>query len=256
MEQLTDVYINKHSNDSTTQTLIDSINQAFTAYHETGWHSIVADARGDGCFEKPLPGSDDKAYVSLRSKMKGLVDGLYENIVYYDTGTNTWHDADYNNKYTAIEFSSDGTKCTVKDSDDREYTVNITQHASELVNVPYDSLTNDGIRGIKNAIVTVEKADLRLSGTRNGGIVTFKLAEDLTKNFTITRWKVDGMSVANFMAAEGKSTGVVEQIGNANSAYLKFTLSDLKDGTYQITAYGTDEYGIEHIGGASIVVSN
>ena len=263
MDQLTAVYITKtaEAEDTRTQTLIDNIQQEFDLCHETGWHSIPVDTNGDGCFEKPLVSEHyntsigQSQFISLRSKMKGLVDGLYENIVYYDTGTNTWHDADYNNKYTAIEFSSDGTTCTVKDSEGREHTVNIQQHASEVVNVPYDS-SNNGIRGIKNAIVTVEKADLRLSGTRNGGNVTFKLADGLTKKFTITRWKVDGMSVANFMAAEGKSTGVVEQIGNANSAYLKFTLSDLKDGTYQITAYGTDEYGIEHIGGASIVVSN
>ena len=264
MDQLNAVYITKtaEDGDTRTQTLIDNIQQEFDRCLETGWHSIPVDTNGDGCFEKPLVSEyyttsiGQSQFISLRSKMKGLVDGLYENIVYYDTGTNTWHDADYNNKYTAIEFSSDGTTCTVKDSEGGVYTVNITQHASEVVNVPYDSLTNDGIRGIKNAIVTVEKADLRLSGTRNGGTVTFKLADGLTKNFTITRWKVDGMSVTNFMAAEGKSTGVVEQIGNANSAYLKFTLSVLKDGTYQITAYGTDEYGIEHIGGASIVVSN
>ena len=256
MDQLTDVYINRHSDDITTQNMIDSINQAFAAYHETGWHSIVADAQGDGCFEKPLPGSDDKAYISLRSKMTGLLDGELGTRVYYDTGTNTWHTPSFTDLYTATEFSNDGTTCTVKDSEDREHTVNIQQHASEVVNVPYDSLTNDGIRGIKNAVVSVENADLKLSGTKSGGTVTFKLAENLTKNFTINRWKIDGMSLANFKAAEGISTGVVEQLGKADSAYLEFTLSDLKDGTYQITAYGTDEYGIEYIGGASIVVSN
>lgn len=256
MAQLTDVYINRHSDDITTQSLIESINQAFAAYHETGWHSIVADAQGDGCFEKPLPGSDDKAYISLRSKMTGLLDGELGTVVYYDTGTNTWHTPSFTDLYTATEFSNDGTKCTVKDSEGREHTVNIQQHASEVVNVPYDSLTNDGIRGIKNAVVSVENADLKLSGTKSSGTVTFKLAENLTKNFTINRWKIDGMSLATFKAAEGISTGVVEQLGKADSAYLKFTLSDLKDGTYQITAYGTDEYGIEYIGGASIVVSN
>ncbi len=263
MDQLTAVYINKSSEDESTTELINHIQQEFDRCHETGWHSIVADTNGDGCFEKPLVSEyyttsiSQSQFISLRSKMKGLVDGLYENIVYYDTGTNTWHDADYNNKYTAIEFSSDGTTCTVKDSEGHEHTVNIQQHASEVVNVPYDSLTNDGIRGIKNAIVTVEKADLRLSGTRNGGTVTFKLADGLTKKFVITRWKVDGMSVANFMDAEDIPTGVVEVHGSSGTeAKLEFSLSDLKDGTYQITAYGTDEYGIEHIGGASIVVSN
>ena len=264
MDQLTAVYITKtaEAEDTRTQTLIDNIQQEFDLCHETGWHSIPVDTNGDGCFEKPLVSEHyntsigQSQFISLRSKMKGLVDGLYENIVYYDTGTNTWHDADYNNKYTAIEFSSDGTTCTVKDSEGREHTVNIQQHASEVVNVPYDS-SNNGIRGIKNAIVTVEKADLRLSGTRNGGNVTFKLADGLTKKFTITRWKVDGMSVANFKTSEGISTGVVEVLGSSGTeAKLEFTLSDLKDGTYQITAYGTDEYGIEHIGGASIVVSN
>lgn len=256
MDQLTDVYINRHSDNGTTQNMIESINQAFAAYHETGWHSIVADAQGDGCFEKPLPGSDDKAYISLRLKMTGLLDGELGTRVYYDTGTNTWHTPSFTDLYTATEFSNDGSTCTVKDSEGREHTVNIQQHASEVVNVPYDSLKNDGIRGIKNAVVSVENADLKLSGTKSGGTVTIKVAEDLTKNFTINRWKIDGMSLADFMAAEGISTGVVEQLGKADSAYLKFTLSDLKDGTYQITAYGTDEYGIEYIGGASIVVSN
>ena len=262
MEQLTDVYINRHSDNGTTQGLIDSINQAFANYHETGWHSIIVDSSGDGCFEKPQQGSDGTedgtgAYISLRSKMTGYLDGELGTRVYYDTGTNTWHRSSFTELYTATEFSTDGTTCTVKDSEGGEHTVNIQQHASEVVNVPYDSLTNDGIRGIKNAIVTVEKADLRLSGTRNGRNVTFKLADGLTKKFTITRWKVDGMSVANFKTAEGISTGVVEVLGSSGTeAKLEFTLSYLKDGTYQITAYGTDEYGIEHIGGASIVVSN
>ncbi|MBB5227291.1 hypothetical protein DYE50_01175 [Treponema ruminis] len=265
MDQLNAVYITKtaEDEDTRTQTLIDNIQQEFDRCLETGWHSIPVDTNGDGCFEKPLVSEyyttsiGQSQFISLRSKMKGLVDGLYENIVYYDTGTNTWHTPSFTDLYTATEFSNDGTKCTVKDSDGRVYTVNITQHASEVVDVPYSSFDNDGIRGIKNAIVTVEKADLKLSGARSGGTVTFKLAEDLTKNFTITRWKVDGMSVANFKKAEGISTGVVEVLGSPGTeAKLEFTLSDLKDGTYQITAYGTDEYGIEHIGGASIVVSN
>ena len=263
MDQLTAVYITKTAEDTRTQTLIDNIQLEFDRCLETGWHSIVADTNGDGCFEKPLVSEyyntsiDQSQFISLRSKMNGLLDGELGTRVYYDTGTNTWHTPSFTELYTATEFSNDGTKCTVKDSDGREHTVNIQQHASEVVNVPYDSLTNDGIRGIKNAIVTVEKADLRLSGTRNGGKFTFKLADGLTKKFVITRWKVDGMNVANFKTSEGISTGVVEVLGSSGTeAKLEFTLSDLKDGTYQITAYGTDEYGIEHIGGASIVVSN
>lgn len=257
MDQLTDVYINKHCDNNemnNTQTLIDSLELAFARYHETGWHSILG-VGDDGEFESPQPSKDGMtgAYLSLRTKMVGELDG---QILYYDSGTNTWHDNNFDNKYTALEFSINGTECRVKNTDGYETTINITQHPSEIVNVPYEPNENDGIRGIKKVIVTVEKADLKLTGTKSSGTVTFKLAEGLTKNFTIKRWKVDGMSLANFMAAEGISTGVVEQVGNASSAYLKFTLSDLKDGTYQITAYGTDEYGIEHTGGASIVVSN
>lgn len=262
MDQLNAVYITKTAEDTRTQTLIDNIQLEFDRCLETGWHSIPVDTNGYGEFEVPLVSEyyntsiGQSRFISLRLKMTGLLDGELGTRVYYDTGTNTWHTPSFTDLYTATKFSNDGTTCTVKDSEGHEHTVNITQHASEVVNVPYDSLTNDGIRGIKNAVVSVENAELKLFGTKNAGTVTFKVAEGLTKKFTINRWKIDGMSLADFMTAEGISTGVVEQLGNADSAYLKFTLSDLKDGTYQITAYGTDEYGIDYIGGASIVVSN
>ena len=254
VSQLNAVYITKTGSsefDDNTQTLISSIATEFAAYGETGWHSIPHEPSGiNGEFTSPVATNTTHSLcLSLRTKMVGR----YNNEdYYYDSGRNVWHNYDYSSEYVATEFAGDGLSCQVEDG----LTISIMAHPSAMANVPYDPLENNGKRGLKNINVEINLTDLKLSSTKADGKVTLKLADNLPKTYTITQWRIDGKSISSFKTDEGISTGIVGVTGTKEAAYLEFTLADLKDGTYQVSAYGKDENGIEYTSGASIVVSN
>lgn len=252
VSQLNAVYITKTAPsgvDDNTQTLISSIAGQFAAYGETGWHSIPHEPSGiNGEFTSPVAtNTTHELRLSLRTKMVGTLGGV---TYYYDSGRNVWHNSDYTTEYTATEFASTGLECTVEGG-----TISITAHPSAMANVPYDPLENNGKRGLKNINVEINLTDLKLSSTKADGIVTLKLADNLPKTYTITQWRIDGKSISSFKTDEA-TPGVLGVTGDKATAYLEFTLADLKDGTYQVSAYGKDENGIEYTSGASIVVSN
>lgn len=253
VSQLNAVYITKTAPsgvDDNTQTLISSIAGQFAAYGETGWHSIPHEPSGiNGEFTSPVATNTTHSLcLSLRTKMVGR----YNNEdYYYDSGRNVWHNYDYSFEYVATEFAGDGLSCQVEGG----LTISIMAHPSAMANVPYDPIENNGKRGLKNINVEINLTDLKLSSTKADGKVTLKLADNLPKTYTITQWRIDGMSISDFKEAESP-TGIVGVTGAKEDAHLEFTLSDLKDGTYQVSAYGKDENGIEYTSGASIVVSN
>ncbi|MCR4954827.1 MAG: hypothetical protein K6A43_12240 [Treponema sp.] len=218
------------------------IDASFTSAGETSWHSAVNHEE----FTKP------GTVLSIRKKMKGKINGAD---AYYDSGTNEWRvNGSTTDVYIADTFATNGLSCSLKVRNDsgelEEADVNVTdiQDASAAVHVPY-STENDGTRGVSGFNVTVSIADMALSSSKSGGVVTISASN----GYSVTVWRIDGMSVSKFMQTEGMSTCVSATTGT--NATLVFTLSAMNEGTYQITAYGTDSNGIEYSANASMVVS-
>lgn len=181
----------------------------------------------------------------IRFKQSGMYNG---QIYWYDTGTNTWVSKN-NDVLTAIEFSNYGMDCTARTSGGQEVTVTQIIDHSSFSDISVDE-SNRGIRGVKDFAVTVTYIDMQLTSQKANGKVTITPKS----GYSVSRWRIDGMSVAQFMESEGISSGVTATTGGGSGS-LELTLSALKEGTYQVSAYGTDSNGITYSAGASIVVS-
>lgn len=209
--------------------------------------SVEDDSQGEPVWQALTTDEFKESADSFKIRFKQS--GMYnEQIYWYDTGTNTWASKN-NDVLTAIEFSNYGMDCTARTSGGQEVTVTQIINHSSSSDISVDE-SNRGIRGVKDFAVTVTYIDMQLTSQKANGKVTITPKS----GYSVSRWRIDGMSVAQFMESEGISSGVTATTGGGSGS-LELTLSALKEGTYQVSAYGTDSNGITYSAGASIVVS-
>ena len=216
------------------------------------WQSIVAHPE----FTAPnvSDDGDTDGAICMRLKMTG---NLNETTYYYDEGLNKWQTEDQLSGDEGLEaekFEMNGVSvvCKVTVNNSEKFITGIVS-ASEAVAVTYDRSTNLGTRGVDGFTITVEKVDLNLSWKKNSSDGTITITPK--DGFTIKAWRIDGMNLAGFNETQLGAGAVTEFDDDSSRKCLKFTSAYLKEGTYQVTAYGTDSNGIVYSAGASIVVS-